>query len=87
MFLIIYQYFKALTNTCLVFTCKFVYGKLGSFMLAVSIIVGSILSIVFILSGAIVMEMKSYAVGMIGLGVWIEGLTDIVAEVSTRARV
>ncbi len=35
MFLIINQYFQALTNTCLVFTCKLCYGKLARLMLTI----------------------------------------------------
>ncbi len=35
MFLIITQYFTALTNKCLLFICNLFCGKLGRFMLAI----------------------------------------------------
>ncbi len=47
MFLIINQYFTALTNTSLMFTCKLFYGKLGRVMLAMIIVMYHLLAFIF----------------------------------------
>ncbi len=49
MVIVISQYFPALTNTCLVFTCKLFYCNLGRFMLAIFIVMHSLWAFIFLL--------------------------------------